>query len=114
MLIAPNEEVGHLLIKGICGQVDGSVLPNMLGMEAGQSAFGDVYEWFQKVLAYPLRAFLSEKQAEKITAKIIPSLSKKASKMPVTENDPTALDWFNGRRTPDAHGSGADFQHVEP
>ena len=103
MLIAPNEEVGHLLIKGICGQVDGSILPNMLGMEAGQSAFGDVYAWFQNLIAYPLREFLSEAEAEKITAKIIPSLSEKAQKIAVTENDPVALDWFNGRRTPDAN-----------
>jgi L-ribulokinase len=103
MLIAPNEEVGHLLIKGICGQVDGSILPNMLGMEAGQSAFGDVYAWFQNLIAYPLREFLSEKQAEKYIAQIIPSLSEKASKLPVTENDPIALDWLNGRRTPDAN-----------
>jgi L-ribulokinase len=103
MLIAPNEEVGHLLIKGICGQVDGSIMPNMLGMEAGQSAFGDVYAWFQKVLSYPLTTFLSEKQAAKYAAQIIPSLSEKATKLNVTENDPIALDWFNGRRTPDAN-----------
>ena len=103
MLIAPNEEVGHLLIKGICGQVDGSILPNMLGMEAGQSAFGDVYAWFQNLIAYPLREFLTEKQANKIIAQIIPSLSEKASKLPVSENDPIASDWFNGRRTPDAN-----------
>ena len=91
------------LIKGICGQVDGSVLPNMLGLEAGQSAFGDVYAWFQNVLSYPLKEFLTEKQAEKYIAKIIPSLSEKAAKLKVTENDPIALDWFNGRRTPDAN-----------
>ena len=103
MLIAPNEEVGHLLIKGICGQVDGSILPNMLGMEAGQSAFGDVYAWFQNLIAYPLREFLTEKQAEKLIAQIIPSLSEKAAKLPVTENDIIALDWLNGRRTPDAN-----------
>lgn len=103
MLIAPNEEVGHLLIKGICGQVDGSILPNMLGMEAGQSAFGDVYAWFQNLIVYPLREFLTEKQADKIIAQIIPSLSEKASKLPVSENDPIALDWLNGRRTPDAN-----------
>jgi L-ribulokinase len=103
MLIAPNEEVGHLLIKGICGQVNGSIIPNMLGMEAGQSAFGDVYAWFQKVLSYPLKEFLTEKQAEKYIAQIIPSLSEKATKLVVTENDPIALDWLNGRRTPDAN-----------
>ncbi len=103
MLIAPNEAVGHTLIRGICGQVDGSILPGMLGMEAGQSAFGDVYAWFQNLLAFPLREFLSEEEAVKFTQKIIPSLSEKAAALPVTEHDPVALDWFNGRRTPDAN-----------
>ncbi len=103
MLIAPNEEVGNLLIHGICGQVDGSILPGMLGMEAGQSAFGDVYAWFQNLLAWPLRSFLTEEEAEKQVQKIIPTLSEKASALPVTEQDTVALDWFNGRRTPDAN-----------
>lgn len=103
MLIAPNEEVGNLLIRGICGQVDGSILPGMLGMEAGQSAFGDVYAWFQNLLAWPLREFLNEDEAEKAVQNIIPALSKKASVLPVTAHDAVALDWFNGRRTPDAN-----------
>ena len=103
MLIAPNEEVGHLLIRGICGQVDGSILPGMLGMEAGQSAFGDVYAWFQNLLAFPLRTLLPEAEAEKYVQQIIPALSEKAAALPVTEHDVVALDWFNGRRTPDAN-----------
>jgi L-ribulokinase len=103
MLIAPNDEVGHLRIKGICGQVDGSILPDMLGMEAGQSAYGDVYAWFQQVLSFPLKAFLPEKKAEKLSAQIIPMLAEKAAALPLTEHDAVALDWFNGRRTPDAN-----------
>jgi L-ribulokinase len=103
MLLAPNEEVGHLLIKGICGQVDGSILPGMLGMEAGQSAYGDVYAWFQNLLADPLKHFLPEKEAEALIAKIIPSLSERAAALPLSPSDPLALDWFNGRRTPDAN-----------
>ncbi len=103
MLIAPNEEVGNLLIRGICGQVDGSILPGMLGMEAGQSAFGDVYAWFQNLLAWPLHELLNSEAAEKLVQNIIPALSEKASVLPVTEHDAVALDWFNGRRTPDAN-----------
>jgi L-ribulokinase len=103
MLVAPNEEVGHLLINGICGQVDGSILPGMLGMEAGQSAFGDVYAWFQQLLAFPLQHLLPAEEVERLAQQIIPVLSEKAAEIPVSANDPVALDWLNGRRTPDAN-----------
>lgn len=104
MLIAPNEEFGHLLVKGICGQVDGSIVPGMLGMEAGQSAFGDVYAWFQKMLLGPVFDLLeSQEEKDKLSEKLIPYLSEKAAQIVLTENDPIALDWFNGRRTPDAN-----------
>jgi L-ribulokinase len=103
MLIAPIQEIGHLLIKGICGQVDGSIIPNMLGMEAGQSAYGDYYAWFQRVITEPVRELLGEKAAEELSQKLIPYLSEKASLLPVSANDPVATDWINGRRTPDAN-----------
>lgn len=104
MLIAPNEEVGHLLVKGICGQVDGSIVPGMLGMEAGQSAFGDVYAWFQKMLLGPVFDLLeNQTEKDKLAEKLIPHLSQKAAQLELSENDPVALDWFNGRRTPDAN-----------
>ncbi|MCF0052735.1 ribulokinase [Dyadobacter sp. LJ53] len=102
MLVAPNEEVGHLLIKGICGQVDGSIIPGMLGMEAGQSAFGDIYAWFAKLIIEPVRALLGEASAQELSKNLIPHLSEQAAKLPVTENDIIAIDWLNGRRTPDA------------
>lgn len=105
MLIAPNEEIGHLLIRGICGQVDGSIIPGMLGMEAGQSAYGDYYAWFQRVITEPVRALLGEAAAEELAQKLIPYLSEEAAKLPVTVKDPVALDWVNGRRTPDANHS---------
>ncbi|TLU99489.1 ribulokinase [Dyadobacter luticola] len=102
MLVAPNDEVGHLLIKGICGQVDGSIIPGMLGMEAGQSAFGDIYAWFAKLIIAPVSALLGKEAADEMSRKLIPYLAEEAAKLPVTEKDIIAIDWLNGRRTPDA------------
>ncbi|TZF86475.1 ribulokinase (plasmid) [Pedobacter sp. BS3] len=112
MLVAPLNEVENKLVKGICGQVNGSIIPGMMGMEAGQSAFGDTYAWFKKILAWPVEKLLqnnlytadtSRQLSEEISARILTELSKEAEKIPVTEHAELALDWFNGRRTPDAN-----------
>ncbi len=76
MLVAPMEEMEGKLIKGISGQVDGSIIPGMLGMEAGQSAFGDIYAWFRDILMWPVNNLMSKK--EDIIDLIIPELSKQA------------------------------------
>ncbi|MBW6536297.1 MAG: ribulokinase [Mariniphaga sp.] len=113
MLIAPMDEVGDKLVNGICGQVDGSIVPGMLGLEAGQSAFGDIYAWFKQVLEWPLKNILAEtelvdpetreKLMEETSNKIIARLSQVAAKVPLEESGIVALDWMNGRRTPDAN-----------
>jgi len=103
ILMVPNEEIGHRLIRGICGQVDGSVAPGMLGMEAGQSAFGDVYAWFARLITTPVRELLGNEVADTLSSQLIPHLSEQAARLPITENDLIALDWVNGRRTPDAN-----------
>ena len=103
MLVAPIDEVGDTLVKGICGQVDGSVIPNMMGMEAGQSAFGDAYAWLKNLLAWPLSLLEDENLKLQISDKIIAELSKQAAQLPLNENDELAIDWLNGRRTPDAN-----------
>lgn len=112
MVVAPDE-MGDKLIPGICGQVDGSVIPGMIGLEAGQSGFGDIYAWFKRILSWPLEQILSqtslvdretkEKLLKETSDKIIPLLSEEAAKVPVTESTILAVDWMNGRRTPDAN-----------
>ena len=113
IMVASYEEMGHKLIPGICGQVDGSVIPGMIGLEAGQSAFGDVYAWFKQVLAWPIENILAkstlidaetkQKLIEESLDQIIPALSIEAAKVPVSESTILATDWMNGRRTPDAN-----------
>jgi len=113
MLVAPMSEAGKKLVKGICGQVDGSIVPGMLGMEAGQSAFGDIYAWFRDILTWPVVEILEkttlvsgevrEKLKAEIIDRIIPELSAAAEKIPPDETAMVALDWMNGRRTPDAN-----------
>ena len=104
ILVAPEKEVQGILVKGICGQVPGSVIPGMLGMEAGQSAFGDVYAWFKKLLSWPIEQLVQDEHAKKeMTDRLIKLLSEEAATLDLNENDELAIDWLNGRRTPDAN-----------
>ena len=105
MLVAPNAEMDGRLIPGICGQVDGSVLPGMQGMEAGQSAFGDVYAWFGRLLMWPMENLVGDGDsglADKVRSGLIAELARQAEQLPPGGTGVVALDWFNGRRTPDA------------
>lgn len=102
IITAPYDQVENKLISGICGQVDGSVIPGYIGLEAGQSAFGDIYAWFKNILAWPLK-MMGGDSAEKFIDEILPALSKEAEAIPVDLFSPVALDWMNGRRTPDAN-----------
>ncbi len=113
ILVAPLDDVKDKLVKGICGQVPGSVIPGMIGLEAGQSAFGDAYAWYKKILMWPLHNLLAgstsvdaatvNKLIQQTDEALIQQLSKLAGELPVQENSEFAVDWFNGRRTPDAN-----------
>ncbi|SHE31261.1 ribulokinase [Dysgonomonas macrotermitis] len=113
IMVVPYDKMHGKLIPGICGQVDGSVIPGMIGLEAGQSGFGDIYAWFKSVLAWPIEKLINEsnlinadvkeKLIEETLDKIIPVLSKEAMAIPVSASSELAIDWMNGRRTPDAN-----------
>ena len=113
VMVSPYAEIGHKLIKGICGQVDGSVIPGMIGLEAGQSAFGDIYAWFKQVLEFPLKKIIGQTELidfntraaliDEACERIIPTLTAEAEKIPLNESSVIATDWMNGRRTPNAN-----------
>jgi L-ribulokinase len=105
--VPPTEETP---VRGICGQVDGSVIPGLIGYEAGQSSFGDVYAWFRKLLLWPVEHIalpaLEDEAKEKVRRtlekQILPALEKEAALVDPEASGVVALDWLNGRRTPGA------------
>jgi L-ribulokinase len=113
MIVAPAKAVGGRQVAGICGQVDGSILPGMIGLEAGQSAFGDVYAWYVNLLYWPLEYAetaptdpqAKDRLKQDIKDRILANLTDEAAKLQPGESGLLALDWLNGRRTPDADQS---------
>jgi L-ribulokinase len=113
MIITEVPKTGEHLVKGICGQVDGSIVPGLLGLEAGQSAFGDIYAWFKELLMWPVEKVIGNMKnldesartqlISEVENAIIPELSSAAEKIAMEDTSIVALDWMNGRRTPDAN-----------
>jgi L-ribulokinase len=87
ILVSPKK--GKLTdIPGVCGIVDGSVLPNYWGLEAGQSAVGDIFNWFVNYIQPGGNKSGSHEE-----------LTKKAAKLKPAQSGLLALDWNNGNRT---------------
>ena len=113
MIVVPKNDLGDKVVKGICGQVDGLILPGMIGLEAGQSAFGDIYAWLRNVLLWPTFNLLGKLEIlderankgvpNKMFDMLLAELSNAARDIPVEESGLVAIDWMNGRRTPDSN-----------
>lgn len=73
-------------IPGICGIVKGAILPGYYGIEAGQSAVGDIFKWWVEIVC----------QGD---AKLHGKLTAEASKLQPGQSGLLALDWNNGNRT---------------
>lgn len=107
MMVAPSLDAQ---IKGICGQVDGSIVPGMFGLEAGQSAVGDIFAWYRDQMRWPIENLLPMgsithgcghlpdviNEAKEL---VFEALTDKASKLRPGQSGLLSLDWMNGNRT---------------
>ena len=75
-------------VPGLCGIVNGSILPGFYGLEAGQSAVGDIFNWFVNYLQPGGKTLGSHEE-----------LTSGAAKLKPGESGLLALDWNNGNRT---------------
>jgi L-ribulokinase len=73
-------------IPGICGIVPGAILPGYIGIEAGQSAVGDIFNWWVESVCCG-------------DAKLHARLTAEAARQEPGQSGLVALDWHNGNRT---------------
>ena len=90
MMVVPDKEKLPD-IPGLCGIVDGSILPGYFGLEAGQSAVGDIFNWFVENFT----TFTDNNQAQDIHQ----FFTEKSSSIRPGKSGLLALDWNNGNRT---------------
>lgn len=82
-------------VPGMCGVVQGGVIPGYYGYEAGQSAVGDIFSWF---VDHYVNVELENLALQRETS-IHEILEEKAKKLRVGESGLLALDWFGGNRS---------------
>jgi L-ribulokinase len=102
LVMAMGTSICHMLlgteekeVEGMCGVVEDGIIPGYFGYEAGQSAVGDIFEWFveESVPAYVLQ------EAEQAGENVHVYLTRKASELNAGESGLLALDWWNGNRS---------------
>lgn len=102
MVMAMGTSICHMVlgnqekeVEGMCGVVEDGIISGLYGYEAGQSAVGDIFEWFveESVPAYV------QKAAEELNLNVHEYLEQKASEYKPGESGLLALDWWNGNRS---------------
>jgi L-ribulokinase len=83
------------VVDGMCGVVNGGIIPGMYGYEAGQSGVGDIFAWFVDHAVPPEY----HEAAENAGMGLHEYLEKESAKQKVGEHGLVALDWWNGNRS---------------
>ncbi|RED65009.1 ribulokinase [Cohnella lupini] len=102
LVMAMGTSICHMLlgteeveVEGMCGVVEDGIIPGYLGYEAGQSAVGDIFEWF---VEEGVPAYVKD-EAEKAGVGVHQWLTERASAYKPGETGLLALDWWNGNRS---------------
>ncbi len=82
-------------VDGMCGVVDGGIIPGLYGYEAGQSGVGDIFAWFVDHAVPPEY----HDAADAVDMDLHDYLEQEAAKQSVGEHGLIALDWWNGNRS---------------
>lgn len=102
LVMAMGTSICHMLlgteekeVEGMCGVVEDGIILGYFGYEAGQSAVGDIFEWFveESVPAYVLQ------EAKQAGENVHVYLTRKADELKAGESGLLALDWWNGNRS---------------
>lgn len=102
LVMAMGTSICHMLlgteektVEGMCGVVEDGIIPGYYGYEAGQSAVGDIFEWYveEAVPAYVKEA------AEREGVHVHEWLENKAAQLKPGQTGLLALDWWNGNRS---------------
>ncbi|WP_059044884.1 ribulokinase [Paenibacillus rubinfantis] len=102
LVMAMGTSICHMLlgteekqVEGMCGVVEDGIIPGLYGYEAGQSAVGDIFEWY---VEEALPAYVKE-AAEKEGLNVHQWLEQEAAAYKPGQTGLLALDWWNGNRS---------------
>ena len=102
LVMAMGTSICHMLlgaeekeVEGMCGVAEDGIIPGLYGYEAGQSAVGDIFEWY---VEEAIPAYVQTAAAEQ-GLNVHQFLEEKASEYRPGENGLIALDWWNGNRS---------------